>query len=111
MIWIRRPCKFCSTTTSVRRSPRSAMPELLIATAFLAGLMGSAHCVAMCGGIATALGTVRGGTAPVWHTLLYQLGRISSYGLIGGLAGTLGAAVGLGFEASRWSGVLRIATA
>lgn len=87
------------------------MPELLIATAFLAGLMGSAHCVAMCGGIATALGSVRGGTAPVRHTLLYQLGRISSYGLIGGLAGTLGAAVGLGFEASKWSAVLRIATA
>jgi uncharacterized protein len=87
------------------------MPKLLYATAFLAGLMGSAHCVAMCGGIATALGTARGGAAPAWHTLLHQLGRIGSYGLVGALAGALGAAVGLAFEASKWSAVLRIATA
>ena len=80
---------------ALRRRRRTAMHELTLSTAFLAGLMGSAHCVAMCGGIATALGAGASGARLPGSTLLYQLGRISGYGLIGGLAGTLGAAVGL----------------
>lgn len=87
------------------------MHDLLWATAFLAGLFGSTHCLAMCGGIATALGTVHGKRAGASHALLYQTGRITSYAVVGGIAGALGAAAGVGFEASRWSALLRLAAA
>jgi uncharacterized protein len=82
--------------------------ELAIGTAWLAGFIGSTHCVVMCGGIATALGTARGGGSGRWQPLLYQLGRITSYGVGGALVGALGAVAGLGVETSRWNEVLRL---
>lgn len=87
------------------------MHSLVLATAFIAGVLGSTHCVAMCGGIAAALGTVRGGRAPAGQALLYQLGRITSYGLAGALVGALGSVAGLAFETARWSALLRLASA
>lgn len=56
----------------------------LLGGALLAGLTGSPHCVGMCGGFATAA-TARGGG------LLWHAGRLTTYGLLGALAGTLGA--------------------
>jgi sulfite exporter TauE/SafE len=87
------------------------MHELTLATVFIAGLLGSTHCVTMCGGIATALGAPRVGGARRWQPLIYQLGRISSYGMAGAIVGTLGAAAGAGFAITRWSQILRLATA
>lgn len=87
------------------------MHELALGTAFIAGIPGSTHCVAMCGGIAASLGTARGLAASRWQPLIYQLGRIASYGIGGSIVGTLGAVAGLGFEVSRWSVVLRLGTA
>ncbi|HUO19866.1 MAG TPA: sulfite exporter TauE/SafE family protein [Steroidobacteraceae bacterium] len=84
------------------------MHELTWATAFLAGLLGSSHCALMCGGIATALGTAPGGRGRIF---LYQIGRIASYGIAGACVGALGAAAGFAFSVSRWSEVLRLATA
>ena len=49
--------------------------------AFLLGLLGAGHCVAMCGGIATALGLNAPGK--VGYSIAYQFGRIFSYMLIG----------------------------
>jgi len=68
------------------------------AAAFLVGLLGSVHCVGMCGGIAGALAL---GVAPQTpglrrlapFLLAYNLGRISTYALAGALAGVLGAAL------------------
>ena len=87
------------------------MHELMLVTVFVAGLLGSTHCVAMCGGIATALGAPRSGAGARSLPLLYQLGRIGSYGIGGALVGALGAAAGLGLALARWSEVLRLATA
>lgn len=64
--------------------------------AFLLGLFGSAHCVLMCGGIATALSSDlvqigrRKRSAP---TFAYNLGRVAAYVALGALVGTLGRAV------------------
>jgi len=85
------------------------MPELTWMTAFLAGLLGSGHCLTMCGGIAAALGA--GGARRAWQPLLYQLGRLSGYAAAGGIAGALGAAAGFAFTLTRWSELLRLATA
>jgi sulfite exporter TauE/SafE len=56
-----------------------------LAAAFLAGLLGSLHCVGMCGGFAAVCSRSRGGL-PAWHA-----GRIATYALLGGLAGVAGA--------------------
>jgi uncharacterized protein len=66
-------------------------------TAFLVGLLGGVHCVAMCGGIVATLtlGLAperrRGITAQLPFQLAYNLGRIVGYGLVGALIGGLGA--------------------
>jgi len=67
-----------------------------IASALLLGFFGSVHCVVMCGGLAGALGqvTARPGPRQVFAQHLgYGLGRISSYALAGGLAGSVGLAL------------------
>ncbi|MEY3016443.1 MAG: hypothetical protein RJB19_755, partial [Pseudomonadota bacterium] len=61
-------------------------------SALLIGLWSSAHCLAMCGGLAIAAGqNTRGGR---WtdglQMLIWQLGRVGSYGLMGLLAGGFG---------------------
>lgn len=64
-------------------------------TAFVIGLLGSAHCIGMCGGIMNALSfaipeqqrSIRQVT-PV--LLLYNIGRISSYTLAGAIVGLVG---------------------
>jgi len=64
--------------------------------ALLLGLFGSVHCVAMCGGIAGALGQVDAQAGPrrmLAQHLSYSLGRITSYALAGGVAGALGRAL------------------
>jgi len=50
------------------------------------GLLGSTHCVAMCGGITSVLGSRR--------TLAFQLGRVVAYGAIGAIAASFGAVRG-----------------
>lgn len=68
------------------------MPEMGLYMAFLAGLLGGVHCLGMCGGIVAAMGIQPGGHAR-WQTLVgYNLGRISSYGAAGALAGLVGSA-------------------
>jgi len=62
-------------------------------SAFIIGLLGSGHCIGMCGGI-TAMLTSAIPHQQKWQklplTLNYHLGRISSYALIGGIAGFTG---------------------
>jgi uncharacterized protein len=58
---------------------------------FAAGFAGSFHCIGMCGGFACALGRDRrGGVATVERHLLYNVGRLTTYCFLGGLAGALG---------------------
>ena len=52
--------------------------------AFVSGLAGSMHCVAMCGGFAATAGSRPSGAA-AWH-----LGRLSTYALLGAIAGAVG---------------------
>jgi sulfite exporter TauE/SafE len=55
--------------------------------AFVSGLAGSLHCVAMCGGFAATAGPRFTGAA-AWH-----LGRLTTYALLGALAGAVGKAI------------------
>jgi uncharacterized protein len=61
---------------------------------FVAGIAGSFHCVGMCGGFACALGgDARGPGATALRHALYNVGRLTTYCFLGGLAGGLGWAI------------------
>jgi sulfite exporter TauE/SafE len=69
------------------------MENINVFSAILLGLLGAGHCLAMCGGIISTLSvsTQTDKTTRNWqYILLYQLGRILSYTLFGGVAGWLG---------------------
>lgn len=60
-------------------------------TAFTLGLFGSLHCLGMCGPIAMALPLTAAEKRSVFaQSLLYNIGRVSSYTLLGLLMGLLG---------------------
>lgn len=63
----------------------------MLLTAFLFGLLGSFHCVGMCGPIALMLPVDRRSKAKgIWQTALYHFGRLLTYSLIGVLFGLIG---------------------
>lgn len=84
------------------------MTELVLT--FVAGLLGSSHCVGMCGGLTMILSLTPRGR---WHIFGRQVafsgGRIFTYCVLGGLAGVLGqrlAAAGATESAVRIAGGL-----
>jgi len=67
------------------------MLEFSLASAFILGAMGSAHCLGMCGGVIGALSAANDPKSNKWLKLfLYQFGRILSYTIFGVIAGLLG---------------------
>lgn len=75
--------------------------------AFFMGLFGSLHCVAMCGPLVMAL-PVSGKSSwkVVANRLIYQAGRIMTYGLIGLLIGFIGNSI----TVKGWQQTISIAT-
>jgi uncharacterized protein len=71
--------------------------DFTLFSAFLVGLLGSTHCLGMCGGIVSALtfGLRDDIRRSPWslapYLLAYNAGRIASYAVAGALAGTLSA--------------------
>lgn len=72
----------------------------MLLTAFLFGLLGSFHCIGMCGPIAFMLPVDRSSRAKgMWQTSLYHLGRLLTYMIIGMLFGFIGSSFQLfGFQ-------------
>jgi sulfite exporter TauE/SafE len=70
----------------------AAMPIdlLVLSAAVLSGVFGGAHCVAMCGGLATSLGSSRAGASSWQHALWLNVGRIGGYTVAGALVGGIG---------------------
>lgn len=93
------------------------MPETThFAAAFLVGLLGSTHCLAMCGGIVGALSLAlperqRHGFSLFLYTFAYNLGRIASYSLAGALVGLLGMSLSLNGAAEQINLALRATAA
>jgi uncharacterized protein len=77
------------------------MIELQLPLVFLGGLLGSAHCVGMCGGFAISIGMgARSLSSNLQRQLLYTLGRVLTYAFFGVAAGYAG------FWLSRRAGTL-----
>ncbi|WP_345164282.1 sulfite exporter TauE/SafE family protein [Nibribacter koreensis] len=71
------------------------------------GFISSFHCVGMCGPIAMALPVGRGtGASFLGGRLLYNIGRLSTYVLLGALAGAIGSTLNL----AGWQQTLSIAS-
>jgi hypothetical protein len=58
-----------------------------LSAAFVAGLVGSPHCIGMCGGFAVLCG------GRVTDTMFWHLGRLTSYATLGALAGAFGSLI------------------
>lgn len=72
------------------------MNEPLISLAFFTALLGSGHCIGMCGGLVAALSLTSQGRQGGWlFQALYNLGRITTYTLIGLLFGWIGSTLAL----------------
>ncbi len=57
---------------------------------FIIGLLTSVHCIAMCGGLNLAQSISSGDSGPLRRSIRYNLGRLTSYTLIGGTLGFIG---------------------
>lgn len=76
--------------------------------AFLTGLLGSLHCLGMCGPLALAL-PVGKGRGPAWGLgssffrgrMLYNIGRVVTYSILGGAVAMLGVAAAM-FDVQRY---------
>ncbi len=70
---------------------------MFVLSGFLLGLASSLHCVGMCGPIVIAMNRANGLNGKGWERLLlYQGGRVSTYIVLGLLAGLLGLGVRIG---------------
>ena len=90
-----------------------------IFTVFFAGILGSGHCFGMCGGIAAGLGNLPGqnqgyrnkGRPQALSALLFNLGRILSYAVLGLVSAWILMQAGQVLNVPKWSVILRLLTA
>jgi len=75
--------------------------------AFFIGLFSSLHCLGMCGPLALAIpiGKGRAGLFILWDKLIYNLGRIATYCVLGLIAGIIGSGLWMaGFQ--QWVSII-----
>jgi len=87
------------------------MIDPLISMALITALLGSGHCLGMCGGLVAALTlSPQGRAGGMPFQLLYHLGRTVTYVLLGTLVGWLGSSVALTDGFGQFARLLLIAT-
>jgi sulfite exporter TauE/SafE len=79
----------------------------VLSTAFLAGLLGSGHCFAMCGGIAAGLGAMSRGRGGM-PALQFNLARLTTYAILGLISASILGGLSDIAQVGRW---LRLLTA
>jgi sulfite exporter TauE/SafE len=76
---------------------------ILMGTVFVASLLGSLHCVGMCGPFALLAGAdERQNRSAIVPTLAYSGGRLITYSIVGLLFGAIGLALNFGASFSHW---------
>ena len=83
------------------------MPALDLSVVFVIGLLGSAHCVGMCGGFVALLGHTGSPGRARHRQTAYFAGKTATYAAMGALAGIAGGALGIAL--SSFQGVLSVA--
>jgi sulfite exporter TauE/SafE len=69
------------------------MNELTLLGALVIGLLGSSHCIFMCGGLCSAVSANPQGEKKDLHLLSYNIGRLITYALLGAVFGLIGGVV------------------
>ena len=86
----RQPENRKTSTISPFSRTHHPMPSVTLFTLFLLGFFGGTHCIAMCGGLSTAFALqLPPHIKRPWLIILLNLGRLTSYTLIGTLMGAL----------------------
>ena len=76
---------------------------ILLGSVFLASLLGSLHCVGMCGPFALLAGTdLERRRSAMIPTAAYSFGRLVTYSIVGVIFGTLGLALNAGTSFAPW---------
>ena len=88
-------------------SHHQAVVEFSYALAFMTGLLGSGHCLGMCGGLVSAFFMKLQARGP-WPYLTYHAGRIAVYAVVGLIAALLGAVLVSSGRIGLAQGVLQI---
>jgi uncharacterized protein len=81
--------------------------EVSYALAFMTGLLGSGHCLGMCGGLVSAF-FMRLNAQGVWPYLAYHGARIGIYAVVGVIAAAIGAVLVSTGQFGKLQGVLQI---
>lgn len=83
-------------------SPFAAVHPLTLPLIFVSGVLGSAHCIGMCGGISATIGLGAGRMSTAFfRQLWWSLGRTFTYMFLGMLSATVGAKImGVGRHAA-----------
>lgn len=71
---------------------------------FLVGLMTSIHCIAMCGGIniSQSAKAAKEGSSVTKSNIQYNLGRVVSYTIVGGIIGGIGSVFSMSYQMKSW---------
>ena len=88
-------------------SPAHTIGGLSYWLAFMTGLLGSGHCLGMCGGLVSAF-FMRLGAKGIWPYLAYHGARVMVYGSIGLIAAALGAVLVATGQFGKFQGILQI---
>lgn len=88
-------------------SQHHAIAEFSYWLAFMTGLLGSGHCLGMCGGLVSGFFMKLGAKGP-WPYLAYHGTRVSIYAVVGLIAASIGAVLVSTGQIGLWQGVLQI---
>jgi sulfite exporter TauE/SafE len=88
-------------------SHHHAVVEFSYWLAFMTGLLGSGHCLGMCGGLVSGF-FMKLGARGVWPYLAYHGARVGIYALVGLVAAALGAVLVSTGELGKLQGLLQI---
>lgn len=84
-----------------------AVAEFSYWLAFMTGLLGSGHCLGMCGGLVSGF-FMKLGAKGTWPYLAYHAARVGIYTVVGVMAAALGAVLISTGQIGLWQGVLQI---
>ncbi len=88
-------------------SHHHAIAEFSYWLAFMTGLLGSGHCLGMCGGLVSGF-FMKLGAKGVWPYLAYHGARVSLYAVVGIIAAAIGAVLVSTGQIGLWQGALQI---
>ncbi|MGN0521677.1 MAG: sulfite exporter TauE/SafE family protein [Eubacterium sp.] len=82
-------------TEVFQKFPTVSEEKVSYAVLFAIGLLTSVHCIAMCGGINLTQSVAGKEEKPIKKSILYNLGRLTGYTVVGGILGLIGEAAAI----------------